>query len=44
MEERRFRSTRRKTYGIPNIAWKERQCAAHIGIPSGLSFPLLLAM
>jgi hypothetical protein len=33
MVDRRFRSTRRKTNGIPNIAWKERQCAAHIGIP-----------
>jgi hypothetical protein len=39
--DRELRSTRRTMHGIPNIAWKEGQCAAHIGMPSGRfsSFP-----
>src|SRR5438270_6905031 len=36
MVDRIFRSTRRKSNGILNIAWKGRQCAAHIGMPNGL--------
>jgi hypothetical protein len=35
----RFWSTRRSTHGISNIAWKEGECAAHIGMPSGRFFP-----
>src|SRR5258706_3099456 len=42
--DRRFRSTRRKSHGIPNIAWKGRQCAAHLGIESGLSLWLLFGI
>ena len=33
--DRCSRSTRRKTHGIPNIAWKEGECTVRIGIPNG---------
>jgi hypothetical protein len=44
MVDREFRSTRRKTHGIPNIAWKERQCTALIGMPNGLFLPFFFKM
>jgi len=31
-------------HGIPNIAWKEGQCAAHIGIPKGRCLPFRLGI
>jgi hypothetical protein len=44
MVDRDYRSTWRTTHGIPNIAWKEGQCAAYIGIPNGLRRLLAFGM
>jgi hypothetical protein len=44
MVDRENRSTNGTPERIPNTPWKERQYEAHIGMPSGRTFPFFLGM